>query len=112
MKNSWKKNLGCMTVVRFTPQPQPLFKCCTLDAVEFQEKKSQALFQNWPLALAGDCYSINKKDGEILTDQIARLSPTTCSVHATCGNIKQMLSSQTRSVQEVYLLKPGQHHKL
>ena len=59
------------------PKPLPLFKCCTFDAVDFQEKKPS-------------------------TDQTGLLSPITRhSAPAANGNIKQMSSSQTMSVPEV-----------
>ena len=84
---SMDSNKLCMQAMRFTHSLY-LFKFCTLDTVDFQEKKNQ-LFQNWPLALVGDGCSINRKAGEVLSEQIGLLSPTTrCSAHSASGSIK------------------------
>ena len=96
---SMDSNKLCTQAIRFTHSLY-LFKFCTLDAVDFQEKKNQ-LFQNWPLALVGDGCSINRKAGEVLTKQIGLLPPMTrCSAHSASGSIKWM-SSQTMSVLKV-----------
>ena len=102
---SMDSNKLCTQPMRFTHSLY-LFKFCTLDAVDFQEKKNQ-LFQNWPLALVGDGCSINRKAGEVLSEQIGLLSPTTrCSAHSASGSIKWMSSSQTMSVPFAEGLQP------
>ena len=84
------------------PQSPPFFKCCILDVVDFKDKKVELVFQNWSLALVGDSCNINKKAGEIVTEQIGLLLPTTrCSANRASDNIKRMSSSQTMSVLKV-----------
>ena len=103
---SMDSNKLCTQAIRFTHSLY-LFKFCTLDAVDFQEKKNQ-LFQNWPLALVGDGCSINRKAGEVLTEQIGLLPPMArWSAYSASGSIKWMSSSQTMSVPKVVTFAEG-----
>ena len=86
------------------------FKCCTLESVDFIQKKIQLVFENWPVAIVADGCKVNQKAGEMLTEEYGLLSPTTrCSAHAGTGTLKRISSSKTMSVPEVVTFVEGLH---
>ena len=90
------------------PSPPSIFKCTTSEHIDWEERKIDLLFENWPVALVGDGCSVNKKAGEILTSHIGLLSPTTrCSAHAASGTIRRITASKTMSVPEVVTFASG-----
>ena len=92
------------------PLPPMFFKCCTLESVDFIQKKIQLVFENWPVAIVADCCKVNQKAGEMLTEECGLLSPTTrCSAHAGSGTLKRISSSKTMSVPEVVTFVEGLH---
>ena len=88
--------------------PPSIFKCTTYEHIDWEERKIELLFENWPVALVGDGCSVNKKAGEILTSHIGLLSPTTqCSAQAANGTIRRITTSKTMSVPEVVTFTSG-----
>lgn len=82
--------------------PPDYFKCCTVINIDYDMKKIDLLFQNWPVCIAADGCSTNVASVEFLVDKIGLLSPNTrCSAHAAHGSARRLATSKTMSVQEV-----------
>ena len=82
--------------------PPQYFKCCTVANIDYDLKKINLLFQNWPVCIAADGCSTNSASLDFLVDKIGLLSPNTrCSAHAAHGSARRLATSKTMSVQEV-----------
>ena len=89
------------------PSPPASFKCTAYEDIDWEERKIELLFSNWPVASVGDACSV-KNAGEILTSHIGLLSPTTrCSAHAASCAIRWITTSKTMSVPEVVTFASG-----
>lgn len=85
-----------------------IFKCTKVTKVDFQTKEIELEFQDWPTALVADGASVNPKAGQILTEKLGLVSPTTrCSGHAASGCIKRMATSKTMQVDAVVTFASG-----
>ena len=82
--------------------PPQFFKCCKVINVDYNLKKLELLFENWPVCIAADSCSTNAADVELLVNKVGLLSPKTrCSAHAAHGSVRRLATSKTMSVQEV-----------
>ena len=43
------------------PSPLLIFKCTTYEHIDWERRKIELFFENWPVALIGDGCSVNKK---------------------------------------------------
>ena len=85
-----------------------IFRCTELTKIDFEEKEIELNFQDWPTALVADGASVNPKAGQILTEKLGLVSPTTrCSGHAASGCIKRMAASKTMQVDAVVTFASG-----
>ena len=82
--------------------PPKYFKCCTVINIDYDVRKMELLFDNWPVCIAADGCTSNSAAVEVLVDKIGLLPPgTRCSAHATHGSSRRLATSKTTSVQEV-----------
>ena len=81
---------------------QNTFKCCTVMNIDYDVRKMELLFDNWPVCIAADSCATNSAAVEVLVDKIGLLSPgTRCLAHAAHGSARCLATSKTISVQEV-----------
>ena len=70
--------------------------------IDYDVRKMELLFDNWPVCIAADGCATNSAAVEVLVDKIGLLSPgTRCSAHAAHGSARCLATSKTMSVQEV-----------
>ena len=78
---------------------QNTFKCCTVINIDYDVRKMEPLFDNWPVRTAADGCATNSTAVEVLVDKIGLLSPgTRCSAHAAHGSARRLATSKTISV--------------
>ena len=81
-----------------------------MSSVDFKLKNILLTFENWPVALVGDGFGVNKSTDDSLATNYGLLSPTTgCSEHTAIGSIKRMASSKTMCAEEVVIFASGIH---
>ena len=82
--------------------PREYFKCCTVINIDYDIRKMELLFDNWPVCIAADDCATNSAAVVVLVNKIGILSPgTRCSAHAAHGSERRLAISETMSVQEV-----------
>ena len=82
--------------------PPEYFKCCTVINIDYDVRKMELLFDNWPVCIAADGCATNSAAVEVLVNKIGLLSPgTRCSAHAAHGSARRLTTSKTMSTQEV-----------
>ena len=82
--------------------PPEYFKYYTVINIDYDVRKMEVLFHNWPVCIAADGCAINSAAVEVLVNKIGLLSPgTRCSAHAAHGSERGLATSKTMPVQEV-----------
>ena len=67
--------------------------------IDYDVRKMELLFDNWPVCIAADDCATNSAAVEVLVDKIGLLSPgTRCSAHAAHGSARHLATSKTISV--------------
>ena len=75
--------------------PPEYFKCCTVINIDYDVRKMELLFDNWPVCIAADGCATNSAAVEVLVNKIGHLSPgTRYSAHAAHGSARCLATSK------------------